>query len=135
MIAAAFQPTEKQLRQFAWAAPIGLALVGFFVRRLGGADWWPWAGLGLGLLMLAVGLARPTALRLPFALAMLVAAPIGWVVSNVFLAAFFFLFLTPLALFFRLIGRDALGVRKAAGATAWSVRRPAGDAASYYRQG
>lgn len=135
MIAAAFQPTEKQLRQFAWAAPIGLTLLGFFVRRLGGPEWMPWAGLGIGLVLLLAGLARPTSIRLVFALAMLVAAPIGWIVSNVFLAIFFFLLLTPLALFFRMTGRDALGLRAKSGASSWAPRRHAGDAASYYRQG
>lgn len=135
MIPSAWNPTPKQLHQFAWAAPIGLTLLGWMFRRLGAPAWLPYAGLGLGLVLLLVGLTRPLALRFPYSFAMAVATPIGWIVSNVFVAIFYYLLLTPLGLFFRAIGRDPLGLRGKAGATAWSERRATEEATSYYRQG
>lgn len=135
MIAAAFQATPKQLRQFAWAAPVGFALVGWMLRKLGLAEWWPFAGLGLGVVVLLVGLAQPLALRPLYAFAMLIAAPIGWIVSNVAVAILYYLMIVPLGLFFRLIGRDALDLRRKTRGSAWSEREAETDAASYYRQG
>jgi hypothetical protein len=135
VIPGAFGATERQLRQFAWTAPVGLALVGYFVRRLGGPSIAPWIGLGAGLAILAAGLVRPTSLRLVFGLAMLVALPIGWLVSNVFLLVFWLVLIVPLALLFRLAGRDALAIRARGESSAWTPRQPPGDVGSYYRQG
>jgi hypothetical protein len=55
-----------------------------------------------------VGLIRPGVLRPVFRAAMVVAFPIGWVVSHLVLALLFYGVLTPLGLFFRAIGRDPL---------------------------
>jgi len=130
-----FRPAQRQLRQFALACPIGFGLIGWIVQRAGGQPWWPFAGLALGLVLMAVGLARPLALRPLYVAILLVAAPIGWVVSNLIAAAFFFLLLVPLGLFFRLIGRDALGLRGRALPTYWRETRTTADPRSYYRQG
>lgn len=135
MIAAAFQASPRQLRQFAWAAPIGFALVGWMLRKFGLAEWWPYAGLGLGLVVLLVGLAQPLALRPLYVLAMVIAAPIGWIVSNVAVAILYYLMIVPLGLFFRAIGRDALDLRTERGRSAWSARPVETDPSSYYRQG
>jgi len=128
-------PTTSQLRQFAWAAPIGFGLLGFMIHRLGAPMLATWIGVGFGLVILVAGVTRPTSIRLVFALLMLLAMPIGWIVSNVFIAIFYYLMLTPLALVFRLFGRDPLWVRTKSGASAWEPRRKHDDAASYYRQG
>ncbi len=39
----------------------------------------------------------------------LIAAPIGFVISHVFLAVIYYLVITPIGLIFRLTGRDAIG--------------------------
>jgi hypothetical protein len=130
-----FNPTPRQLRQFAWACPVGFALVGLMLRRLGAAGWWPYAGLGLGLALLALGLARPLMLRPVYALAIALAAPIGWVLSNVLVAVFYYLVLTPLGLFFRLLGRDPLALRARGRPTHWAEPRANDGPQSYYRQG
>ncbi len=135
MIPSGWNPTTSQLRQFAWAAPIGFGLLGFMIHRLGAPTVSAWIGLGLGLAILVAGLARPTSIRLVFALLMLIAMPIGWIVSNVFIGIFYFLMLTPLALVFRLVGRDPLGIRTKSGTSAWESRRQHDGAANYYRQG
>ena len=127
-------PTEKLLRQFA-----ALSLAVF-----GGMAAWRWghgvkdawtvaaaiAAVGIG----GVGLAWPRAIRPVFTGWMIAAFPIGWTVSRVMLAALFFGLFTPVALVFRLMGRDALSRRRGRGATYWVARPPQGDSRDYLRQ-
>jgi hypothetical protein len=63
-------------------------------------------------------------------LLMLVAAPIGWIVMRVGLLVVFGLVIVPLALVFRAIGRDALGLKDKSG---WKKPAPRAAASSYYR--
>jgi hypothetical protein len=62
----------------------------------------------LGAAVGVTGLVRPGAIRPIFRAAMAIVSPIGWVVSHAVLALLFFGILTPLALLFRLAGRDVL---------------------------
>lgn len=89
------------------------------------------AGVALG----ALGLVRPAALRPIFTGWMIIAFPIGWTVSRIVLGAMFFFLFAPLALIFRLIGRDALLLRRASRSAGsyWS-RVPEASADSYFRQ-
>jgi vacuolar-type H+-ATPase subunit I/STV1 len=108
----------------------GFLLLGFAVHRWGGG---PKASLCVtlvGVVLWLVGLARPTALRLPYMLLMLVAAPIGWIVMRVGLLVVFGLVIVPLALVFRAFGRDALGLKTKNG---WQKPAPRAEASSYYR--
>jgi hypothetical protein len=66
---------------------------------------------------------------------MVVAFPIGWVVSRLVLLLLFFGVVTPVALFFRVTGRDALKVKRRPGAgTYWTQKPHSADVASYFRQ-
>ena len=61
--------------------------------------------------------------------------PIGFVVSFVLLAVFYFLLLTPVALVFRLIGRDALRRRfDAAAPSYWVPHKTNQDLQRYFHQ-
>ncbi len=72
-----------------------------------------------------LGLARPEWLRPAFLGLTLLTFPIGWVVSNVVLALLYYGVFTPMALVFRLIGRDALQRRLDRDApTYWEPYRP-----------
>ena len=127
-------PPPKMLRQFA-----GLWLVVF----LGMAAWrWGHGNVGLatqGLAAVAVvvgaaGLLSPTLMK-PIWIAWMVAAfPIGWTISRVVLGAIFFLVVTPLAVVFRLMGRDALRLRRTEVSSHWVSKRRAGDLREYFRQ-
>jgi hypothetical protein len=89
----------------------------------------------IALLFGPAGLVKPRSIRFLFAGAMALTRPIGWVVSRALLAAIFYLVITPLALVFRLIGRDALGRRTGRGAaTHWVPRRRRTDARQYLSQ-
>jgi hypothetical protein len=114
------RPTDRKLREFAAAAAIiclALAIWQFAseIAWIGGA----W----LLIAVAAIGVVRwrPRWLAPIFTAAMIVTLPFAWVVSLVVLALAFYLVITPLALLFRLIGRDAL------------ARPPQQDQASYWQ--
>src|SRR3954454_20090146 len=101
------KPTDRVLRQFAVAWLIfflALAARQYFAHHH------HTAGIIVGAVSLIgiVGLIKPAAVRWLFVGATVAAFPIGWVVTHVVLAAMFYLVLTPMAVWFRLRGRDEL---------------------------
>lgn len=131
-----WHPTGRQLRVFGVSgllASIAAALVLCFL--------WGVAIL-VAILVLAAGVAiflcsliSPRVARILYIGLALVGMPLGLVVSLILLAAFYFLLLTPLALVFRLIGRDALHRRFDANVTSYWVPHQAGeDTERYFHQ-
>ena len=128
-------PTNRMLRQFAAA---------WLVFFLGWALWQALRhgrtglGIGLGALALVVGgagLARPALLRWIFVGWMMLAFPIGWLLSQVMLILLFYGIFLPVALIMRLRGRDALGLKPGAGQpTFWLPKQTPLDVRSYFRQ-
>jgi|ERR1043166_7595630 hypothetical protein len=83
----------------------------------------------------ATGLIWPAAIRWLFVGWMMLAFPIGWLVSQVMLLVMFYFLLTPVALFFRIIGRDALRRKAAAGESSyWRVKESPQSIRNYFRQ-
>lgn len=115
-----WNPGEKKIRQF------GFMLAGFSVLL---ASWWLWKGHSqrawiLGPLGLIAGLASAA---LPGTLGagvykawMCVAFAIGSVVSPLLLGLLFYGILTPMGLVMRLIGRDALRLKRPATDSYWT---------------
>ena len=102
-------PGRKDLRQFSWIVGGIFALIGAWLWYKGSAnEILRWALLGLGGALLVVGTAVPPLVRGFYYAWMSLAAVLGYVVTRILLTLFFFLVLTPVGLFFRLIGRDAL---------------------------
>src|SRR6266850_7259625 len=108
-----FEPTPKALRQFA---------VGWLVFFLapGAYQFWHYghhqAGLILGVMAIVVGvpgLIKPAVLRWLFVASMVLAFPMGWLISQLMLSLMFYGIVTPIALFFRIRGRDLLCRRPA----------------------
>jgi hypothetical protein len=136
-------PSDRQLRQFGWMALVGLPLAGWLIM----GKPWPIASASAvqavaiaalcvaGIVCAALAVARPSLLRTPFLAAMLLALPIGMVVSEVILAAIYFLVFAPVALLFKLTGRDALDRRlDRAAATYWRPKAQPRGVESYFRQ-
>ena len=97
-----FRPTAKALRQFAAAWLIFFLALGayqYLVRRHLAVGL---VLMGLALVIGLLGLVRPAAVRWLFVGWMVVAFPIGWVISLVMLLVMFFGLITPVAVFFRL---------------------------------
>jgi hypothetical protein len=125
-----WSPPRQQLRHFGWLLALALALVSI---RVGGGP----AALTLEALAAAaftVGTVWPAALRGPYLALALLTAPVGWVASRLLLVAVYYALLTPLALAFRLLGRDPLRRRFDPQATTYWQPRPAAPDRRYLRQ-
>ena len=102
---------------------------------LGWQRWLVGSLAAAGVAMAVVSIAAPRLLRPVFVGASLLAFPIGFVVGEVLLAAIYFLVFTPIAIMFRLIGRDALDRRIDRSAVSyWRPKTQPRDVASYFRQ-
>ena len=145
MIKLNFRPEERILRQFAWIAAIAFpVLAAWFASPE--IEWyrvWAWhwtrtpvlvvGGIGVAQLLLFLAGAR-TPTRWLFVVLMLVAYPIGFVLSHVLIAAIYYVVMTPIALLFRITGRDVIGKKLDAKATTyWRDRGAARPASSYFK--
>jgi hypothetical protein len=127
-------PSFRTLRQFAGllvVAGVGLAAW----------QWWRHENALLAAVFAAAALVgvwgcfRPGDLRPIFVGWMVLAFPIGWVVSLVALAVLFYGVFTPIGLAFRLAGRDFLKLRRDANAeTYWEPMVLSSDPKSYLNQ-
>jgi len=82
----------------------------------------------------ALGLAFPMAIRPVFVGWMILAFPIGWLISHVVLSLVYFVVFLPIGLWFRVIGRDALALRKPDRDTYWTEKPAQEDVSRYFRQ-
>ena len=130
-----FRPGSKALRQFAAAWLIvflGFGAHQYLVRHH------PGAGLALMCMAVAIGalgLAKPLAVRWIFVGWMVIAFPVGWVVSELMLLLMYYAVLTPVAFLFWLQGRDLLRRKRVAEATTfWLPKDTPQDVRSYLRQ-
>ncbi len=136
-----WHPSDKKLREFAWIWLAGFGLVGLIVAwRTGawtGRSGWEWP-LGIWTAAVLVGLpgtVRPRSVAVVYRVWMALAFPIGWLVSRLVLAFTYFVLFTPLALWFRLTGRDALQrAWKSDQESYWIPLGKAPDPKQYYRQ-
>ena len=140
-----WQPDDRHLRSFGFVS-LGFAilLVGLALLRSGDSregvvaaleSWRVGVPLAVGLLAAAAGLVRPRSLKPIYLGLTLLTWPIGWCVSNLVVGVIFFAIFTPVALFFRFRGRDALRRRFDRTAPTYWMRRPKKRApASYLRQ-
>lgn len=78
---------------------------------------------------------RPASLKFVFIGMTLVAFPIGLVLSELIMLFIYITIFVPVALVFRLMGRDALHRQIDRGATSyWTLKKAPTDAESYFRQ-
>jgi MFS family permease len=139
-----FNPDRKTLRQFGVIAFVGfgvLAALAYYERLIFSF------GLGevrvplamtfaaLGTIAALFSVVVPQANRVLYVGLTLLAFPIGFVLSYVIMGTLFFLIIGPIAVFFRLFGRDSMhrGYDQSA-STYWLEARPARDKESYFHQ-
>ena len=130
-----WRPSNRDLRMFAIVQLVVAAVCAWLMyRRLG----WDAAAIGLtgvSLVGTVAGLVSPQLLRPLFVLWMVVAFPVGWVMSHVMLAVVYYGVVTPIGFALRLRGRDALQLKTRPEATTyWSARPPAPEPTRYFRQ-
>jgi hypothetical protein len=91
--------------------------------------------LFVGAIAVVVGFVRPRLLAPVYIGLTLVTAPIGWCVSYATITIVYIAVFTPLALVFRLTGRDVLRRRFNKGAkTYWVARKQSPYPRSYFRE-
>src|SRR5262245_8622297 len=104
------KPPPKALLQFAWIATVGFPLLGVLLWwRFGVAAGVLWCFVALGVIQCLAALFQLLGVIRPVYVGMMVIAlPIGFVISHALLGAIYFLMFAPMALLFRLRRKDPL---------------------------
>lgn len=126
------QPTDHQLRQFGLICVAAFPLIAWiwFVSTAVIAT----AAL-VGAVLGLIGLAAPRYLKPVFIGLILITMPIGLVVGELMMLLIYFGVFLPMALAFRIIGRDALQRRVSTDAKSfWKPRVPPRSVRKYYQQ-
>jgi hypothetical protein len=135
MIDINLQPTDRILRQFAGAWLLVLSGVAANEWLTRGSPRAAAVLMAAALVVGVAGLLRPPLVRWLFVGATVAAFPIGWVVSQVMLFVLFAVVITPVALLFKLRGRDRLGRRRSEQqASYWKPKTTIADMRRYLRQ-
>jgi hypothetical protein len=139
-----FNPDRKTLRQFGVIAFVGFAILAalayyeklIFSFGLGEARMPVVITLtALGTIALLFSLVAPNANRVLYVGLTLLAFPIGFVLSYVIMGVLYFLVIGPIAVMFRLFGKDPMHRGYDPDApTYWSTARPPRDKESYFHQ-
>lgn len=134
MIDLNLNPTLRVLRQFAgtWLVVFGAFAASQWMR--GNAV----GAVALGMVAVIVclaGVLRPRSIRWLFVASSVAAFPIGWALSQLMLIALFVGVITPVAIVFKLIGRDRLWrARQSAHESYWKPKATTADMGRYLRQ-
>lgn len=128
-------PAPRVVRQFGGVCLLLFGGLGLYRALALGHVTSGYGLVGFGVLCLVLGWAAPGLFRWFFTAAMLVAFPIGFVVSQVMLAVLFFVVFLGVGLFLRLKGADSLGLnRKPAGVSYWETKPLPTDPGRYLKQ-
>ena len=124
------------LRQFAGLCVgiFGLLFALSWYRHNGMPTVAAWVGATVAVFVGLPGLIHPPLIRPIYLGLMAVTQPIGHVMSIVMLGVIYYGFLTPLAVIFRLIGRDVLVRRRLNGSSYWTTKFQPSDPRRYLRQ-
>lgn len=118
-------PPKDQLRQFAWISLFAFPAIGWLVLHLwhGTSTTPSWILTGVGLAVFASQFVCLPVVRIVFVGLMLIAVPLGLVLSTIVLGIIYYGLFTPVAFFFRLRGRDKLNRRLDPDARTYWVKR------------
>ena len=130
-----FRPSPRMLRQFAALWMLFFGGMATWHRFGSGNDILASLFLGMAVTIGPMGVAWPKLIRPIFVGWLCLAFPVGWVISHLILACLYYGVIAPVGLFFRLIGRDALALRRRSEHdTYWIAKPTPSDIGSYYRQ-
>jgi hypothetical protein len=127
---------ERTLREFAGLclAVFGAMFFTSWYRRGHAPGLSGWIAGAVVLLVLVYALIRPNAIRPIFLLLMALTKPIGHIIGTGLLAIVYFGVITPMAMAFRLAGRDGLGRHPSNAGSYWIDHSPGEDVRLYLRQ-
>ena len=135
-----FSPDERKLRQFGFSSFfISLICLLFFSIKFAFYNHEVSWSLICLLLVLTISsiiltIIRPKSFLPLYITISIVAYPISYVVTNVTLFIFFYFLISPLALIFKLVGRDELEIRKKTLSSYWRKYNMPKNIGSYYKQ-
>jgi len=138
-----WRPSDRRLRQFSvLCVAFSSALMIRWISRLGQPSSMSYRlafllliGLAIVLLLGLVGIFKPAFIRPLYVGWMIGVLPISWTVSKLILAVLFYGVFTPLGLFFRILGRDALGLKLQPETDSyWIPKETPDDLGRYFQQ-
>ncbi len=131
-----WNPKSKQLKNFGKIALAATVIISLLLYLLKGvAIKWLLIIVAFGLMVFIISMISLKLTKIIYLVMILLTMPIGYVVSFIVLAAFYYLLLAPLGLIFRLIGRDPLYRRfDPAAKSYWLTRRPPKGLEQYFHQ-
>jgi hypothetical protein len=131
-----WHPGARQLRIFGLSALVASIILAAVLRFIWGVSpIWALLAMAAGAGILLCSLISLRATRAVYLTLTVATMPIGVVMSFVLLGVFYFLLLTPIALFFRLIGRDPLHLRfDRKEETYWVPHRSPANVDRYFHQ-
>lgn len=134
MIEFKFRAEKRDLRLFSGLLIPFSLFIGYLIEHYSGQTTLAWSIGGVLLVAGLVGVVRPEAIRWLFVGWMVLAFPIGWLLSHIVLALVFFGLFWPLGLIARAFGYDPLQVRPADRESYWDVLEQVDDKERYFRQ-
>ncbi len=136
IIEANWNPSRKDLRIFGIAALIATVILACLLHlRKDLPLQWALGIVAFGLVVFVGSMVLPKPTKVIYVIMVSLALPIGLVISTVLMTAFYYLLLTPLGLFFRLVGRDELKLKFGRDKTSyWVKRRPPQSLKRYFNQ-
>ena len=115
-------PDKQELRKFGLVFATGLVLIfGLFLPWLVEKPWpsWPWIAAAV---FAGTALVLPQVLKPVFLLWMKIGHVVGWINTRIILGIFFFILFAPVALLFRLLGKDPMRRRLDSSAKTYRIK-------------
>ena len=136
LVAINWKPAKNDLRNFGLAALVMLPVVALLL-------YWKFDLHRIGIIILCAGgaaifaisrISQP-ATKLVYLLLICVSFPIGWILSHIIMAIFYYGLLTPIGLVFKVIRRDALHRKIDPNCTTYWIKHRAPESKkSYFNQ-
>ena len=76
----------------------------------------------IGLIFIGLGIINPVALKTMYRIWMTFAIIIGWVMTRVILSVLFYLIISTIGIFARLVGKDFLNLKSKSNESYWNIR-------------
>jgi len=131
-----WRPKPKELRNFGKITLIASAAVSILLYVFKDIETkWSVAIATLGISVFLTSLSSIKLTRFIYLGLTLITFPIGWTISFILMALFYFLLITPLGLFFRLMGKDLLSRKFNPNAKSyWVAHKPPENIRQYFHQ-
>jgi len=131
-----WHPNTKELRNFGIAALIATAVISLLLYLFKGLSiQWSITIFAFGLIIFISSIISIKLTRCFYLGLIILTFPIGYVISFLLMAVFYFLLITPFGIVFRLIGRDSLNREFDSKAKSyWVKRKPPESLNRYFQQ-